>query len=78
MRTRERMAIARSRGKLKGKQPKLSPRQQAELARMHATGEYTISELMEVFSIGRATVYRVLGHAAPATPSPTADAAGGR
>lgn len=60
MRTREGMAVARSRGRLKGKQPKLSPRQQAELVRMHATGEYTISELMEVFSIGRATVYRVL------------------
>jgi hypothetical protein len=28
---------------------------------MHATGNYTIAELMEVLSIGRATVYRVLG-----------------
>jgi predicted DNA-binding protein YlxM (UPF0122 family) len=27
---------------------------------LHATGDYTIAELMEVFSIGRATVYRVL------------------
>jgi hypothetical protein len=27
---------------------------------MHATGEYTIAELMEVFSVGRATVYRTL------------------
>jgi DNA invertase Pin-like site-specific DNA recombinase len=63
MRTREGMAIARSRGRLKGKQPKLTARQQAELARMHATGEYTIAELMEVFCIGRATVYRVLDRA---------------
>ncbi len=61
MRTREGMAIARSCGKLKGKQPKLTARQQAELVRMHATGDYTIADLMEVFSIGRATVYRVLG-----------------
>jgi hypothetical protein len=30
---------------------------------MHATGEYTIAELMEVFSIGRATVYHVLDRA---------------
>lgn len=60
MRTREGMAVARARGKLKGRQPKLSTRQQAELVRMHATGEYTIAELMEVFSVGRATVYRVL------------------
>ena len=57
------MAIARSRGRLKGKQPKLTARQQAELVRMHATGGYTIAELMEVFSVGRATVYRVLDRA---------------
>jgi hypothetical protein len=30
---------------------------------MHATGDYTIAELMEVFSISRATVYRVLDRA---------------
>lgn len=63
MRTREGMAVARSRGRLKGKRPKLSARQQAELVRMHGTGEYTIAELMEVFSVGRATVYRTLGWA---------------
>jgi len=43
-------------GKLRGKQPKLTARQQAELTRMHATGEYAIADLMEVFSVGRATV----------------------
>ncbi|MET8048307.1 recombinase family protein [Streptosporangium sp. NPDC005286] len=63
MRTREGMAVARSRGRLKGRRPKPTARQQAELVRIHATGEYTIAELMEVFSIGRATVYRVLGRA---------------
>jgi DNA invertase Pin-like site-specific DNA recombinase len=63
MRTREGMAIARSRGKLKGKQPKLTARQQAELVRMRASGEYTIADLMEMFSVGRATVYRVLERA---------------
>ena len=40
LRTREGMAIARTKGKLRGKQPKLSDRQQRELCRMHATGEY--------------------------------------
>ncbi|MET7459789.1 hypothetical protein [Nonomuraea sp. NPDC005501] len=44
MRTREGMAIARSRGRRKGKQPKLTARQQAELVRMHATGDYTIAD----------------------------------
>ena len=63
MRAREGMAVARSRGRLKGKQPKLSGRRQAEMVRMHGTGEYTIADLMEVFSAGRATVYRTLGRA---------------
>ena len=60
MRTREGMAIARASGKLRGKQPKLSDRQQRELCRMHATGEYSISDLAELFSVSRPTVYRTL------------------
>ena len=60
LRTREGMAIARARGKLRGKQPKLSDRQQRELCRMHATGEYPISDLAELFSVSRPTVYRTL------------------
>ena len=58
MRTREGMAIARAKGKLRGKQPKLSDKQQRELCRMHATGEYSISDLAELFSVSRPTVYR--------------------
>ena len=65
MRTREGMAVARPKGKLHGKQPKLSARQQRELARMAATGEYTIADLAEVFTISRATVYRTLQRADP-------------
>ena len=60
MRTREGMAIARAKGKLRGKQPKLSDRQQRELCRIHATGEYPISDLSELFSVSRPTVYRTL------------------
>ena len=60
MRTREGIAIARARGKLHGKQPKLSDRQQRELRRMHATGEYSISDLAELFSVSRPPVYRTL------------------
>ena len=60
MRTREGMAVARAKGKLRGKQPKLSARQQRELERMAATGEYTIADLAEVFTVSRATVYRTL------------------
>ena len=60
MRTREGMALARARGRLKGKQPKLSERQQKELVRMHDTGDYSISDLAELFSVSRPTVYRTL------------------
>ncbi len=60
LRTREGTAIARSRGKLRGKQPKLSDRQQKELHRMHDTGDHSISDLAELFSISRPTVYRTL------------------
>ena len=61
MRTRGGMAIARAKGKLRGKQPKLSDKQQRELRRMHGTGEYSISDLAEVFSVSRPTVYRTIG-----------------
>lgn len=60
LRTREGMAIARAKGKLRGKQPKLSDKQQKELCRMHESGEYSISDLAELFSVSRPTVYRTL------------------
>ena len=60
LRTREGMAIARAKGKLRGKQPKLSEKQQKELSRMHASGDYSISDLAELFSVSRPTVYRTL------------------
>jgi DNA invertase Pin-like site-specific DNA recombinase len=60
LRTREGMAIARAKGKLRGKQPKLSDKQQKELRRMHDTGDYAISDLAELFSVSRPTVYRTL------------------
>ncbi len=39
VRTSEDRAVARAKGKLKGRQPKLSKRRQGELARMHETCE---------------------------------------
>lgn len=63
MRTREGMAVARAKGKLKGRQPKLSTKQQAELVRMHDAGEHSITDLADVFSISRPTVYRTLSRA---------------
>ena len=64
LRTREGMAIARAKGKLRGKQPKLSVKQQQELKKMHGTGKYSISDLAELFSVSRPTVYRTLARSA--------------
>ena len=63
MRTREGMAIARAKGKLRGKQPKLNSKQQDTLNRMHQTGDYSIADLAGVFSVSRATIYRTLDRA---------------
>ena len=60
MRTCEGIKIARAKGKLQGKKPKLSDKQQQELRRMYDTGDYSISDLAELFAISRPTVYRTL------------------
>jgi DNA invertase Pin-like site-specific DNA recombinase len=61
--TREGMAVARAKGRLKGKPPKLSRAQQTHLLKQLETGEHTIPELAELFSVSRATVYRVIQRA---------------
>ena len=53
-------SVRLGKGKLRGKQPKLSPKQQTELRRMHDSGDYTITDLTELFSVSRPTVYRTL------------------
>jgi DNA invertase Pin-like site-specific DNA recombinase len=60
LRTREGMAMARAKGKLRGKRPKLSDKQHKELWRMYETGEYSINDLAELFAVSRPTVYRAL------------------
>ena len=65
MRTREGMAVARARGKLRGKQPKLSSKQARELRRMYDTGSYSVSDLAEAFAVSRATIYRTLERVRP-------------
>jgi DNA invertase Pin-like site-specific DNA recombinase len=60
MRTREGMKVARAKGRLRGKQPKLSATQEAHLVSLYAAGEHTVSELEELFSVTRSTVYRAV------------------
>jgi DNA invertase Pin-like site-specific DNA recombinase len=59
-RTREGMKVAKAKGRLRGKKPTLSPTQEAHLVELHANGEHTMSEIAELFSVGRSTVYRAL------------------
>lgn len=69
MRTREGMAVARAKGKLRGKKPKLTERTQKELRRMFDTGDHSISDLSEFFSVSRPTVYRTLRRQPSSTSS---------
>ena len=59
-RTRDGLAIARTKGRLKGKPPKLSPLQQAELFRHVDNGTMTQTELAELFGVSRTTIHRTL------------------
>lgn len=64
-RTREGMAVARSKGRLRGKQPKLSKAQEAHLVSLHQGGEHTTTEIAELFGVARSTVYRAIQRATP-------------
>lgn len=61
MRTREGMKIAKAKGRLRGKKPKLNARQEAHLVALHEAGEHTSAEL---FGVARSTVYRAVERAA--------------
>ena len=63
MRTREGMAIAKAKGKLRGKQPKLTPTKRRHLLATHAAGTHTQAELAELFDVSRATIYREIQRA---------------
>jgi len=63
MRTREGMKIAKAKGRLRGKQPKLKPAQEAHLVELWRAGKHTSAELAELFSVARSTVYRAVQRA---------------
>ena len=62
-RRNERMSIARSKGRVGGRQPKLSPGQQNELLEIHERGEHSIEELCGLFRVSRSSIYRALARA---------------
>lgn len=71
-RTREGMAVARAKGRLRGKRPKLSARQEAHLVELYHARQHTIGELEEMFSVTRSTVYRAVQRAGEAARAPRA------
>ena len=60
LRTREGMRVARAKGRLRGKQPKLNLRQEAHLVALHRAGGHSVSELGDHFGVTRSTVYRAI------------------
>jgi excisionase family DNA binding protein len=60
LRTREGMKVAKAKGRLRGKQPKLNRRQEAHLVSLVHSGEYSTAEVAELFGVGRSTVYRAI------------------
>ena len=67
-RTREGMAVAKAKGRLRGKQPKLSKAQEAHLVSLHQGGVHTTTEIAELFGVARSTVYRAIQRATPTPP----------
>jgi DNA invertase Pin-like site-specific DNA recombinase len=55
LRTREGIAIAKRKGKLRGKQPKSAQR---SIRRRYATGEVSLADLAAEYSVGRSTIHR--------------------
>ena len=60
LRTKEGMRVAKAKGHLRGRPPKLNPRQEAHLVMLHHAGEHSTAELSDLFGVGRSTVYRVI------------------
>jgi DNA invertase Pin-like site-specific DNA recombinase len=60
LRTREGMKVAKAKGRLRGKQPKLNRRQEAHLVSLVHSGEYNTAEVADLFGVGRSTVYRAI------------------
>jgi DNA invertase Pin-like site-specific DNA recombinase len=60
LRTKEGMRVARAKGRLRGRQPKLNARQEAHMVALIAAGEHSTSEVADLFGVSRPTVYRAL------------------
>ena len=73
-RTHQGMAVAKAKGRLRGKQPKLSPAQEKHLVELYWAGQHTTAELAALFTVARSTVYRAVERAGGTDPSLVAKA----
>ena len=71
LRTREGMKVAKAKGRLRGKQPKLNPRQEAHLVGLLQAGEHSTAELADLFGVARSTGCRTWRSATPPGSRPT-------
>lgn len=60
LRTKEGMRVAKAKGHLRGKQPKLTRRQEAHPVSLVHGGECSTAEVAALFNVGRSTVYRAI------------------
>ncbi len=67
-RTREGMAVAKAKGRLRGKPPKLSKAQEAHVVSLYQGGAHTTAEIAELFGVARSTIYRAVQRALPTPP----------
>nr|WP_308015263.1 helix-turn-helix domain-containing protein [Cellulomonas chengniuliangii] len=55
------MAVAKAKGRLRGKQPKLTLAQEKHLVELYWAGQHTTAELAALFNVSRSTIYRAGG-----------------
>ena len=70
MRTREGMKVAKAKGRLRGKQPKLTAVQARHLIELLDSGNYSTTELADLFRVGRSTIYRTVRRMRPLPVEP--------
>ena len=71
------MRVAKAKGHLRGRPPKLNPRQEAHLVMLHRAGEHSTADLSDLFGVGRSTVYRVIERDRGRQKHPSASRPGG-
>ena len=67
LRTKEGMRVAKARGRLRGRKPKLNARQEAHLVSLIAAGRHSMAEVADQFGVSHPTVYRALQRSRSAT-----------